>query len=69
MMHLNYLKLYSGTCLMKLFRQINGTDNEQLKILIVQQKYWQKYVACSLTTSYLMVIFVIISSISFPKMY
>ncbi|QIP94505.1 hypothetical protein HAP32_05133 (plasmid) [Serratia fonticola] len=43
MMHLNYLKLYSGICSMMRFRQINGTVSEHLKIWIVQQKYWQKH--------------------------
>lgn len=44
MMHLNYLKHYSGICSMKRFRQINGTANERLKIWIAQRKYWQKHV-------------------------
>lgn len=52
MMHLNYLKHYSEICSMKRFRQINGTANEHLKIWIVQQKYWQKHIGWSLTTSY-----------------
>ncbi|HAJ6623592.1 TPA: hypothetical protein HNC36_27250 [Escherichia coli] len=69
MMLLNYLKRYFGICLMKRFRQINVTANEHLKIWIVQQKYRQKHAGCFLTINYLILMFVIVSSISFPKMY